>query len=202
MLGQAPAGGLEARLVDAVLQHPVPREAAALDVLQNALHLGLGLGRDDARAGAVLAVLRRVADGVVHVGDAALVDQVHDQLHLVQAFEVRHLRRVAGLHQRLEPGLDEFDQAAAEHRLLAEQVGLALLLEGGLDDAGAAAADRRGVGQRDLLRVAGRVLRDGDEAGHAAAALVLGADGVARPLRRDHEHVEVGAGVEQVEVNV
>ena len=99
------------------------------------------------------AVLR---DRVVHVGDAALVDQVDDQLHLVQALEIGHLRRVAGLDQRLVAGLDQLDQAAAQHGLLAEQVGLAFFLEGGLDDAGAAAADRRGVGQAEVVRVARR----------------------------------------------
>jgi hypothetical protein len=41
--------------------------------------------------GDVLAVLGRVRDRVVHVGDAALVDEVDDQLHLVQALEIGHL---------------------------------------------------------------------------------------------------------------
>ena len=86
-----------------------------------------------------------------HVGDAALVDQVHDQLHLVQALEIGHLGGVAGLDQGLVAALDQLDQAAAEHDLLAEQVGLALFLEGGLDDAGAAAADGGGVGQAEVM---------------------------------------------------
>jgi len=47
----------------------------------------------------------------------------------VQAFEIRHLRRVAGFHQGLEAALDQFDQAAAQHHLLAEQIGLAFLAE-------------------------------------------------------------------------
>ena len=199
MLG---AGRLERGLVDLVLEHPVAGELARLDVGQDALHLGLRLGRDDARAGDVLAVLGGVGDRVVHVGDAALVDEVDDQLHLVQALEIGHLGRVARLDQGLEAGLDELDEAAAEHHLLAEQVGLALLLEGGLDDAGAAAADGGGVGEAEVVRVAGGVLRDGDEAGHAAAALVLGAHRVARALRRDHQHVEVLARLDQVEVDV
>ena len=121
--------------------------------------------------GHVLAVLGGVGDRVVHVGDAALVDQVDDQLHLVQALEVGHLRRVAGLHQRLEAGADQLDQAAAQHGLLAEQVGLALLPEGGLDDARAAAADGRGIGQEEVVRVAALVLVDRDQARHAAALL-------------------------------
>ena len=59
------------------------------------------------RAGLVVAVLGGVADRVAHVGEAALVDQVDDQLHLVQALEIGHLGRVAGLDQRLVAGLDQ-----------------------------------------------------------------------------------------------
>src|SRR3954466_12707117 len=137
VLGELGARRLERGLVDAVLEHPVAGELARLDVGQHPLHLGLGLGRDDARAGDVLAVLGGVRDRVVHVGDAALVDEVDDQLDLVQALEIGHLGRVAGLDEGLVAGLDELDEAAAEHGLLAEEVGLALLLEARLDDPGA-----------------------------------------------------------------
>jgi len=67
----AGADGLERGLVDLVLEHPVAREFAGLDVVQNALHFGLGLGGDDARAGDVFAIFGGVRDRVVHVGDAA-----------------------------------------------------------------------------------------------------------------------------------
>src|SRR5262249_33778890 len=164
------------------LEHPVAGEAARLDVGQNALHLGLGLVGDDTRARAVLAVLGGVGDRVVHVGDAALVDQVDDQLHLVQAFEIGHLGRVAGLDQRLEAAADQLDQAAAEHHLFAEQVGLAFLAEAGFDDAGAAAADRARIGEAEIVGVAAGVLVHRDQTGHAAALLVLAAHGVAGAL--------------------
>src|SRR5690606_16527937 len=76
------AGRLEGGLADSAFLHPVADETAGLDVLQHRLHPGLGLlAREDARAGDVLAVLGRVGDRVVHVGDAALVDEVDDQLH-------------------------------------------------------------------------------------------------------------------------
>ena len=202
VLAHPPPRGLEARLVDAVLQHPVAGEASALDIGQHAAHLGLGLVGDDARAGDVLAVFGGVADRVVHIGDAALVNEVDDQLHFVQALEIGHLGGVAGLDQRLEPPLDQLDEAAAEHHLLAEQVGLALLLEGGLDDARASAADGAGVAERDLERVAARVLGHGHQARDAAAPLILAAHGVAGAFGGDHEHVDVGARVEQVEVHV
>src|SRR5690606_29252458 len=154
-----------------IFLHPLGRELAGLDVVEDALHLGLGLGGDDARARHILAPLGGVGDRVVHVGDAALVDQVHDQLHFVQALEIGHFGSIAGFHQRLETGADEFDQTAAEHGLLTEQIGLALFLEDRLDDAGTAAADAAGVGQAEVERIAGSVLVNGDQARHAAALL-------------------------------
>ena len=59
-----------------------------------------------------------------------------------------------------------------------------------------------GVGQREVERVARRVLVDGDQARHAAAVLILAAHRVAGALRRDHDHVEVGPRLDQVEVDV
>src|SRR5260370_31245370 len=49
MGGAFGAHRLERGLVDAVLQHPVTRELARLDVGKDALHFLLGLFRDDAR---------------------------------------------------------------------------------------------------------------------------------------------------------
>ena len=94
-----------------------------------ALHRGAGLVGDHARAARVVAVLGGVRDRVAHVGEPALVDQVDDQLDLVQALEIGHLGRVAGLDQGVVAGLDQGAQAAAQHHLLAEQIGLALLAE-------------------------------------------------------------------------
>ncbi len=76
----------------------------------------------------------------------------------VQALEIGHFRGVAGFDQRLEPGLDQVGDAAAQHGLLAEQVGFAFLAEVGFDDARAAAADARGIGEGDVMGVAGGVL--------------------------------------------
>ena len=67
--------------------------------------------------------------------EAALADQVDDQLQLVEALVVGDLGLVAGLDERLEAGLHELGDAAAEHGLLAEEVGLGLLREGRLDHA-------------------------------------------------------------------
>ena len=62
---------------------------------------------DDLGPAVVVAVLGGVADRVAHVAQAALVDQVHDQLELVQALEIGDLRLIAGLDQRVEAGLDQ-----------------------------------------------------------------------------------------------
>ena len=119
-------------------------------MFQGVAHGLTGLGVDHFRAGDVFAVFGVVGDGVVHVGDAALVHQVNDQLQLVQALEVGHFRRIAGFHQGFETGLDQLHGTAAENGLLAEQVGFGLVLEGGFDDAGTTAADTGGVGERNF----------------------------------------------------
>src|SRR6185437_9211637 len=83
---------------------------------QEVLLAGAVLGDPLAREVAVLDLLQDLA----HRG-ARLVG---DQLELVQALEVGHLGVVAGVDERLEPGLDELGGAAAQNGLLAEQVGL------------------------------------------------------------------------------
>ena len=180
------------RRAGAVFQDEALGVFAALDVGQHLLHRLLRLGGHDLRARHVLAVLGVVADRIVHVGDAAFIDQVDDQLQFVQALEIRHLGRVAGFDQGFVTGLDQFHRAAAQHRLFAEQIGLGLFAEIGLDDAGLAAAIGRGVAERQVTRLAGRIGTDRDQVRHAAALHVGVAHRVARRLGRDHPHVEVG----------
>ena len=114
----------------AILGHPLVGELAATGSRPRIFFIaGARLGTDHPLAARHVAVLGGVADRVAHVGDAALVDQVDDQLHLVQALEVRHLGRVARLDERLVAGADQLGEPAAEHRLLAEEIGLGLLAE-------------------------------------------------------------------------
>src|SRR5579872_6089536 len=201
VLGGGATHGLKARLPGIVLEHPVAREAAGLDVGEDALHFGLDAIADHPRAARVIAVFGGVRDRVAHIGDAAFIDQVDDQLHLVQAFEIRHLGRVAGLDQGLVAGDDEAGQPAAQHRLLAEQVGLAFLFEARLDDPRAAAADRAGIAERDLQRVAGFVLIDRHQTRHTAATQIFRAYGVAGAFGRNHEHVHVWARLDQAKMD-
>ena len=169
---------------------------------EDLLHLLLGLVGDDPRAAGVVAELGRVRDAVPHVVQAALVEQVDDQLQFVHAFEVGHFRLVAGFDQRFERGLDQGADAAAQDDLLAEQVGFGLLGEGGFDDAAAGAADAFGVGQRQLPGRFRRTGRSGDQAGHAAPFFVFAADQMPRPLGRDQGRIDAFRRNDLAEVDV
>ncbi len=112
MIGLTLAHGVEERPTRLVLQDPRPGIRPILNVLQHLPHGGPGLFGDDLGATGVIAMLGRVADRVAHVAQPALLDQVHDELHLVQALEVGNLRLVASLDQRLKASLDEGRRAA------------------------------------------------------------------------------------------
>src|SRR5688500_20325847 len=73
MVRAAPPHRLEARLARIALLDPVAREAAGLDIVQNALHLALGLFGHDTRTARIVAIFGRVADRIAPVGRAALV---------------------------------------------------------------------------------------------------------------------------------
>ena len=118
-----------------------------------------------------VAVLGHVGDRVAHVPEAALVDEVDDELELVDALVVGDLGLVARVDEDLEAGLHQRGDAAAEDGLLAEEVALGLLGERRLDHPRAAAADRGAVGERQVERAPARVLRDGDERRGARAGL-------------------------------
>src|SRR5580658_8263745 len=64
----------------AVFGKPGAREFHALDLAQDLLHLGTSLRVDDARATRVVAILSRIGNRITHVAEAALINQVDDQL--------------------------------------------------------------------------------------------------------------------------
>ena len=175
MLGIQATTSRHGRIVAATFLNEHLGVLTGLDTLQCIAHGFTGLLVDDLRAGDILTILRVVGDGVVHVGDAAFVHQVNNQLELVQTLEVGHFRRITGFGQCFETGLDQLNRTTTQHRLLTEQIGFGLVLEGGFDDAGTAAADAAGVGQSDVLGVAGSVLEDGDQVRNTAAIGELGA---------------------------
>ncbi len=51
------------------------------------------------------------------------------------------------------------------------------------------------------MRVAGGILRHGDETRHAAAALIFRAHCMAGTLRRHHQHVKVLARLDEIEMD-
>jgi hypothetical protein len=101
-------------------------------------------------------------------------------------------------HSRFDP----FDETSTQHNLFPEEVGLALFRERGLDDAGAAAADSTRIGKSDFQRVAGTILCHCHQTRCATAAPIFAAHGVAWRLWRNHEHIDIWTGSEQVEMDV
>src|SRR5690606_15757586 len=65
-----------------VLRDPFTSEGAVLDPGEDLRHRLLGFGGDDLRTGVVVAPLGGVGNDFAHVGQATLVDEVHDELHL------------------------------------------------------------------------------------------------------------------------
>src|SRR6266516_3775789 len=91
----------------AAFRDPFFRERPAADVGEQPPHLLTHRRADDAVAARQIAVFGGIADRMPHEAETAAVDEIHDELQLVQTLEVRHLRRVPGVGQRLEPGLNE-----------------------------------------------------------------------------------------------
>src|SRR5690606_435383 len=149
----------------------------------------------DVGAGNVLAILGVVRDRVVHVGNAAFVDQVDNQLKLVQTLEVGHFRGVTCFDQGFEAGLDQLDGTAAQNGLFAEQVGFGFFTEVGFDDAGTATADGASVRQRDIACGTGVVLMHGNQRRYTATLAVGATDGMTRGLGRNHDDVDIGTGL-------
>src|SRR5579883_585860 len=185
-----------------VLLDPLARELARLHFLQHLAHLALHPVVDDARATGEVTVLRSLADELVHLAQAALVQQVDDELQLVQALVVGDFRLITGLDQGLEAFDDELGRSAAEHCLLSEQVGLGLLGEGGLEYAATRAADAVRIGQGLGVRLAGRILGDGNETRYTASLLILPAHQVAGPLGCDQHYIQILTRLDLLEMNV
>ena len=191
MLGIAALDRIVHRAAHLVFGQPFPRKVAVLHVGENLLHFRsrlLGYHPPPARQ---VAKLRSIRNRRAHVGNAALVDQIDDQLDLVQTLEISDLGLVASLDERIKPRADQLGQPAAQHHLLAEQVGLGLLAEGRLNDSGPAAANPLGIGQADLVRAASGVLVHCQQTRHATPLLVHAAHQVSRPFGRDHEYIDI-----------
>ena len=140
MGGRLSTDGAKHRSADLVFKEEVLSVRTVLNVAQSFSHRSASLVGNNLWTGDVAAELSVVGDGVVHICQAAFVDQVNDQLHFMAAFEVSHFRSVAGFNQGFEAHLDQFGNTAAQNALFAEQVGFGFFFEGGFNDAGLACA--------------------------------------------------------------
>ena len=140
--------------------------------------------------------------GAGHFVEAALVQQIHDQLQFVQAFEIGGFRLITGLHQGVETMHDQLRGAAAQHGLFAEQVCFGFLRKGGVQYAGVGAAQRVRVAQRLVRGLTRCILVNRAQARYAPTLLELPAYQVARRLGRHHDHVAVGRRLDRAKVNI
>ena len=186
----------------AVLQEPVAGKGAVLDLLEDFLHFLLGLLSDDTGSNHVVAILGSIGNRLAHLGHAALIEEVDDELHLMEALEVSHLRLVAGFHQGLETSLHESADTAAEDSLLAEEVSFSLILEGSLDSACTGTADTAGISQGQVEALAGSIFLSCENYRHAAAFGESTADQMTRALGSHHEDIHIFGGNDLLEVNI
>src|SRR5262249_49416088 len=141
------AGGKEIGTALFVFLDPLLRETAVANLGKNFVHFFPGVLCNYARAGGIVALLRSVANRVAHITQAATVDEVDDKLHFMKALEVSNFGLVTGSDESLPASLNEFADAAAENRLLAEEVSLGFFGECGFKNAGASAAESLRVGK-------------------------------------------------------
>ena len=199
LLALAQFGKLLAALF--VLFNPFLGESAVLNLLQHFLHrLARRISYHHFATGQV-AVLGGVRYRIAHAAQAAFVDEVDDQFHLVHALEVGDLGSVAGLDQRLETFFHQRSQPAAEHRLFAEQIALGFFLKRRLQHARARRADAVRIAERVFMRVSAGILVDREQRGHTSALRIHAPQQMARTLGRDHDHVHIFWRLDGFEVN-
>src|ERR1700722_13829010 len=119
-------GGVKVFAARFVFADPSTGKFAILDLFQHPAHDVASLAGYDLRPARVIAVLGRVAYRIAHVVEASAIHQINDQLQFVKAFEVRDLRLIAGLYQRLESGFHQRAYSAAKRIPLTEPLSLSL----------------------------------------------------------------------------
>ena len=181
--------------------HPAIGKFTGLNVLENFLHLGFRVRCHNARAGDIFTELSCVGNRIIHIGNAAFVNQVNNEFDLVQAFKIGHFRRITGFSQGLVTGFDQLDHATAQNGLLAKQVGFAFVTESRLNNARTTAADAACIRQRQIAGCAAGVLGNRYQTRHTAAFQIFTAHCVARAFRRHHGDVKIGTRLNEVEMN-
>ncbi len=138
----------------------------------------------------------------MHFLQSALVQQIHNQLHLVHTLEVGDLRLVAGLDQGLETAHDKLGKPATEHGLLAKEVGFRFFPEARGENAGPCTPNPLRVREGPRLRIAGGILGNGNQTGHTTTGLVLAPHEVAWPLGSNQHDVEIGSRLNLTVVDI
>ena len=83
---------------DLILVDPLAREDSSLDIGQRLLHGRPGLVAHNVWPTRQIAVFGGVRNRITHPCQAPFVNQIHDQLHFVDAFEICDLRLIAGFN--------------------------------------------------------------------------------------------------------
>ena len=173
-----------------------------LDVLQDLLHGCFGLFRNQLRSGDVIPVLSGVGNRISHSLEAGLIDQIHNQLHLVNTLKICISRIIACFGQSLITRLHQCAYTAAQHCLLAEQVGLGLGTESSLQNACPCTADRQCISQSHLQRFSGRILMNRYQTRYTFARLILTSYSMPGSFRSDHGNIYVLRRHDLIEMNV
>src|SRR2546429_1783543 len=101
---------------------------------------------DQAWTSDIVTILGRIADRIAHIAHTALIYQIHNQLYLMQAFEVGNLWLITSLDKGLKSCLDQGGKTTTENSLLTKEVCLGLFAKGGLQNASPRGPNRTSIG--------------------------------------------------------
>src|SRR5258708_36663277 len=97
-----------------VLVGPFTGEGSGLNIGKDLLHRRASLVAYNLRSASQVAILGSVGNRIAHAIQAALINEINDELHLMDALEVRNLRLITFLHQRVETALHHRGRSAAK----------------------------------------------------------------------------------------
>ena len=81
-----------------------------MDIFQHTFHFLFCFGSDDTRP--VTFAIQLYWRWRIHICNAALINQVNNQLYFMQTFKIGHFRGIAGLDQRFIASFNQLDQTA------------------------------------------------------------------------------------------
>ena len=115
-----------------IFEEPIFGKGTGLDIIEDVFHGLLRSLGDDAGAGRIIAVFRRIADGFTHLGHAAFIHEVDDQFHFMEGFKVSDFRLITGFAKGFKTIGDKLADTAAEDSLFTEEIRFRFFLEGRL----------------------------------------------------------------------